>query len=384
MAIDRPRLERFLTGRRVVVTGGGGSIGSEICLRAVAFGASAVLVLDSSEPALHGILSHPAILAAQAEVTGVIADIRERERTSAVIAAFRPDYVMHAAALKQVPFLERDWQEGIKTNVFGSLNVAEAAVAAGARALVMISTDKAIEPVSQLGVTKRFAEMIAQSLDADQARLPGHPTRLIAVRFGNVLGSAGSVVPVFKAQIARGGPVTVTHPDMVRYFMTVREACDLVLTAASHADGEARADGGEQAAVYVLKMGQPVRIAELAERMIRLAGFEPGAEIEIAYTGARPGERLNEILFAREEPRVGLPGIDGVMAAQPIFADRPRLDGWLARLRAAVEVGDRAAADTVFEEAVPHFRERGAAKADAAAPPSQAIPAAAAEPAALG
>jgi len=384
VAIDRPRLEGFLTGRRVVVTGGGGSIGSEICLRAVAFGAAAVLVLESSEPALHGILSHPAILDAQAEVTGVIADIRDRERTFAVIAAFRPDYVMHAAALKQVPFLERDWQEGIKTNVFGSLNVAEAAVAARARALVMISTDKAIEPVSQLGVTKRFAEMIAQSLDAAQARLPGHPTRLIAVRFGNVLGSAGSVVPVFKAQIARGGPLTVTHPDMVRYFMTVREACDLVLTAASHADGEARADGGEQAAVYVLKMGQPVRIAELAERMIRLAGFEPGTEIEIAYTGARPGERLNEILFAREEPRIGLPGIEGVMAAQPIFADRPRLDAWIARLRAAVESGDRAAADAVFEEAVPHFRERGAAKAEAAALPAAPMIPAAAEPVALG
>lgn len=382
VAIDRPRLEGFLTGRRVVVTGGGGSIGSEICLRAVAFGAAAVLVLESSEPALHGILSHPAILEAQADVTGVIADIRDRERIFAVIAAFRPDYVMHAAALKQVPFLERDWQEGIKTNVFGSLNVAEAAVAARARALVMISTDKAIEPVSQLGVTKRFAEMIAQSLDAAQANLPGHPTRLIAVRFGNVLGSAGSVVPVFKAQIARGGPVTVTHPDMVRYFMTVREACDLVLTAASHADGEARADGGEQAAVYVLKMGQPVRIAELAERMIRLAGFEPGTEIEIAYTGARPGERLNEILFAREEPRVGMPGIEGVMAAQPIFADRPRLDAWIARLRAAVEHGDRAAADAVFEEAVPHFRERGAAKAEAAALPAPVIPAA--EAVALG
>lgn len=383
VAIDRPRLEGFLTGRRVVVTGGGGSIGSEICLRAVAFGASAVLVLESSEPALHGILSHPAILESEAEVTGVIADIRDRERTFAVIAAFRPDYVMHAAALKQVPFLERDWQEGIKTNVFGSLNVAEAAVAARARALVMISTDKAIEPVSQLGVTKRFAEMIAQSLDAEQAALPGHPTRLIAVRFGNVLGSAGSVVPVFKAQIARGGPVTVTHPDMVRYFMTVREACDLVLTAASHADGEARSGGGDRAAVYVLKMGQPVRIADLAERMIRLAGFEPGTEIEIAYTGARPGERLNEILFAREEPRIGLPGIEGVMAAQPIFADRPRLDAWLARLRAAVAAGDRAAADAVFEEAVPHFGERAAARAQAAAPVSQAIPAAAA-PVAIG
>ncbi len=176
--------------------------------------------------------------------------------------------------------------------------------------------------------------------------------------------------------------MTVTHPDMVRYFMTVREACDLVLTAASHADGEARTEGGEQAAVYVLKMGQPVRIADLAERMIRLAGFEPGSEIEVAFTGARPGERLNEILFAREEPRVGLPGIEGVMAAQPIFADRPRLDAWIARLREAVAEGDRAAADAVFEEAVPHFRERGIARAQADAPAAQAIPAAA--PAALG
>lgn len=361
VAIDRTRLEAFLSGRRVVVTGGGGSIGSEICLRAVSFGAAAVLVLDSSEPALHGILSHPAILAAEAAVTGVLADIRDRERTHQVIAAFRPDYVLHAAALKQVPYLERDWQEGIKTNVFGSINVAEAAVAAGARALVMISTDKAIEPVSQLGVTKRFAEMVAQALDAEQSVRPEHRTRLIAVRFGNVLGSAGSVVPVFKAQIARGGPVTVTHPDMVRYFMTVREACDLVLTAASHADGEARAAADSaRAAVYVLKMGQPVRIAELAERMIRLAGFEPGAEIEIAYTGARPGERLNEILFAREEPRVTLPGIDGVMAARPVFADRARLDAWVAQLRGAVAADDRAGAEAVFEAAVPHFRERHA------------------------
>jgi FlaA1/EpsC-like NDP-sugar epimerase len=364
VAIDRTRLEAFLTGRRVVVTGGGGSIGSEICLRAVAFGAAAVLVLDSSEPALHGILSHPAILAAEAEVTGVLADIRDRERTFEVITAFRPDYVLHAAALKQVPYLERDWQEGIKTNVFGSINVAEAAVAAGARALVMISTDKAIEPVSQLGVTKRFAEMVAQALDAEQSVRPEHRTRLIAVRFGNVLGSAGSVVPVFKAQIARGGPVTVTHPEMVRYFMTVREACDLVLTAASHADGEARAAADSaRAAVYVLKMGQPVRIADLAERMIRLAGFEPGAEIEIAFTGARPGERLNEILFAREEPRVTLPGIDGVMAARPVFADRTRLEAWVAQLRGAVAAGDRAAAEAVFEAAVPNFRDRNAQRA---------------------
>ena len=361
--IDRLRLESFLAGKRVIVTGGGGSIGSEICARAVAFGASAVLVVESSEPALHGVLSQPAFIEIAAEVSGAIADIRDRARLVEVFDAFRPDYVFHAAALKQVPYLERDWTEGIKTNVFGSINVAEAAVAAHARALVMISTDKAIEPVSQLGVTKRFAEMVAQALDAEQAGLPGHPTRLIAVRFGNVLGSVGSVVPVFKAQIARGGPVTVTHPDMVRYFMTVREAADLVLTAASHADGEARSlDGAadQRAAVYVLKMGQPVRIRELAERMIRLAGFEPGEEIEIRFSGARPGERLNEILFAREEPRVGLDGIDGVMAAKPVFADRARLTAWTERLRAAVAAGDRAEAEAVFEAAIPHFRDRKA------------------------
>lgn len=375
VAIDRPRLEQFLSGARVVVTGGGGSIGSEICARCVVFGASAVLIVENSEPALHGILSRPEIQAGEAQVSGALADIRDRERLHALLSAFRPTYVFHAAALKQVPYLERDWQEGVKTNVFGSLNVAEATVAAGARALVMISTDKAIEPVSQLGATKRFAEMVAQSLDAEQAG--ESPTRLIAVRFGNVLGSAGSVVPVFKAQIARGGPVTVTHPDMVRYFMTVREACDLVLTAASHADAEARGPGAsdQRAAVYVLKMGQPVRIIELAERMIRLAGFEPGEDIEIAVTGARPGERLNEILFAKEEPRVSLGGIEGVMAAKPVFADRPVLQGWIARLRAAVAAGDRAEAEAVFEEAIPDFRERAGTRIPAAPAPATPLPA---------
>ncbi len=374
VAIDRPRLERLLRAKRVIVTGGGGSIGSEICARAVAFGAAAVLVVESSEPALHGILSRPDLAEAGAEITGVLADIRDRDRLDAVFAAFRPDYVFHAAALKQVPYLERDWTEGIKTNVFGSINVAEATMAVGARALVMISTDKAIEPVSQLGATKRFAEMVAQAHDAAQGCAPGAvPTRLIAVRFGNVLGSVGSVVPVFKAQIARGGPVTVTDPEMVRYFMTVREAADLVLTAASHADREARvatcADGVDQrAAVYVLKMGQPVRIGDLAERMIRLAGFEPGLDIDIVHTGSRPGERLNEILFAREEPRVALDGIDGVMAARPVFADRTVLAGWVARLHAAVARQDRAAAEAVFGEAIPDFRNRPAAEGEPQGP----------------
>ncbi len=369
VSIDRPRLERFLAGTRVIVTGGGGSIGSEIVARAVAFGAASVLVVENSEPALHGILSQPAIAAA--DVTGALCDIRDRERLHAVFAAFRPDYVFHAAALKQVPYLERDWSEGIKTNVLGSINVADATIAARARAMVMISTDKAIEPVSQLGVTKRFAEMVAQALDAEQAADPqDKPTRLIAVRFGNVLGSVGSVVPVFKAQIARGGPLTVTDSEMVRYFMTVREAADLVLTAASHGDREGRnvalpASGTDQrAAVYVLKMGQPVRILDLAERMIRLAGFEPGEDIDVVFTGSRPGERLNEILFAREEPRVALDGIDGVMAAKPVFADRTVLEGWIEALKRAVESHDRAAADAVFEVAIPDYRHRAARSAE--------------------
>ncbi len=362
--IDRARLERFMAGKRVLVTGGGGSIGSEMCLRAAAFGAAEIIVLESSEPALFQVSETLAMQGGATRVTGIIADIRDRQRLFEVMAQTQPDVVFHAAALKHVPYLEAHWGEGVKTNVFGSINVADAALAAGVRAMVMISTDKAIDPVSMLGVTKRFAEMYAQALDAEAASEQG-ATRFIAVRFGNVLGSVGSVVPKFKAQIARGGPVTITHPDMVRYFMTVREAADLVLTAGSHAQ-EAR-DADERAAVFVLKMGQPLRILDLAERMIRLAGFEPGEDIEIEITGVRPGERLHEILFAREEPLADT-GIDGVMAAKPVFADRKRLDGWIERLAGAVEAGDRAAAEAVFEEAVPEFRRRAG---DAPAPAPQ-------------
>src|SRR4051812_49190821 len=375
--IDRARLERFMRGKRVLVTGGGGSLGAKICPRAVAFGASDLLVVESSEPALHHVLENPAVSEGETRLDGVIADIRDRPRIMDVTRAFKPDVVFHAAALKHVPYLEKDWAEGLKTNVFGSVNVADAAVAAGAAAFVMISTDKAIEPVSMLGVTKRFAEMYTQVRDAEAASVPG-ATRLIAVRFGNVLGSVGSVVPKFKAQIARGGPVTVTHPDMVRYFMTTREAADLVLTSASHADAEGRRgdlEGHDQhAAVYVLKMGQPVRIRELAERMIRLAGFEPGDDIEIEVTGPRPGERLHEILFASEEP-MAKTGINGVMAAKPVFADRARVEAWLEELRRAVAGLDRLAAEAVLEEAIPEFKRRSQSLAPALTSPQGSPPA---------
>ena len=275
--IDYARLEALVKNKAVIVTGGGGSIGSEICDRVATFGAARLLVIENSEPALYAVTEALAAHQTGAVIEGRIADIRDRERIMRLMKEFKPDIVFHAAALKHVPILERDWSEGVKTNIFGSINVADAALAAGAEAMVMISTDKAIEPVSMLGLTKRFAEMYCQALDHDLASQSGpgaaQRMRLISVRFGNVLASNGSVVPKFKAQIEAGGPVTVTHPDMVRYFMTIREACDLVITAATHALAPVRPD----VSVYVLNMGQPVRIVELAERMIRLSGLAAGS-----------------------------------------------------------------------------------------------------------
>ena len=348
-SIDYGRLESLVAGKSVVVTGGGGSIGAEICSRVVTFGASRLLVIENSEPALHTVLEALALSDSGAEASGRIADIRDRARIMHLIAEFKPDLVFHAAALKHVPLLERDWDEGVKTNIFGSVNVADAAVAAGAAAMVMISTDKAIEPVSVLGATKRLAEMYCDALDGEIARKGGR-TRLISVRFGNVLASNGSVVPKFKAQVEAGGPVTVTHPDMVRYFMTIREACDLVVTAATHA----LTQPDHEVSVYVLNMGQPVKIVDLAERIIRLSGLEPGRDIRIEFTGTRPGERLHEILFGREEETDEI-GISGIVAAKPTRPSMDAIRGWLARLEQAVSHNERSAIYDLLRDAVPEF-----------------------------
>jgi O-antigen biosynthesis protein WbqV len=354
--IDYARLEALVKGKAVIVTGGGGSIGSEICDRLVTFGAARLLIIENSEPALYAVTEALAAMATPAVIDGRIADIRDRDRIQQLMSEFRPDIVFHAAALKHVPILERDWSEGVKTNIFGTVNVADAALAAGAAAMVMISTDKAIEPVSMLGLTKRFAEMYCQALDHDLAAQSAKSRmRLISVRFGNVLASNGSVVPKFKAQIEAGGPVTVTHPDMVRYFMTIREACDLVMTAATHALTPVRPD----VSVYVLNMGQPVKIVDLAERMIRLSGLQPGYDIEIAFTGMRPGERLNEILFATEEPTIEI-GITGVMAAKPNEPPMQALRNWIAALEQATAKDDRATIRAVLKDAVPEFGSEAA------------------------
>jgi len=351
--IDYHRLEGFVQNKSIIVTGGGGSIGAEICDRIVTFGAGRVLVIENSEPALHAVLEMLAAKQSKAKIEGRLADVRDRTRIFRLMNAFRPDIVFHAAALKHVPLLEQDWAEGVKTNVFGSVNVADAAIAAGAAAMVVISTDKAIEPVSVLGASKRLAEMYCQALDNDFARRAAphaRAMRLIAVRFGNVLASNGSVVPKFKAQIEAGGPLTVTHPEMVRYFMTIREACDLVVTAASHAFQAGQAG----VAVYVLNMGQPVKIVDLAERMIRLSGLEPGRDIDITFTGIRPGERLQEILFAREEPTAPI-GIEGIVAAKPVSPSLEAMRGWLAALEQGLAREDRSVIFGVLHDAVPDF-----------------------------
>jgi O-antigen biosynthesis protein WbqV len=221
----------------------------------------------------------------------------------------------------------------------------------------MISTDKAIEPVSVLGATKRLAEMYCEALDKELGRHAegNDATRLISVRFGNVLASNGSVVPKFKAQIEAGGPVTVTHPDMVRYFMTIREACDLVITAATHALGPDRGD----VSVYLLNMGQPVKIVDLAERIIRLSGLEPGRDIQITFTGIRPGERLHEILFAREEVTADI-GIPGIVATRPVQPSLEAIRAWAATLEQGLSRSERAVIYNVLRDAVPEFRGEAA------------------------
>ncbi len=356
ITIDQQLAGRAIAGKSVIVTGGGGSIGAELCHRLVGYGAARLLILENSEPALHAIIEALNAKPSECAISGRIADVRDRDRIHRMFAQFEPDLVFHAAALKHVPIVEQDWAEGVKTNVFGTINVADAAMMVGAESMIMISTDKAIEPQSMLGATKRFAELYCQALDSQLAGDSDGNRRIIAVRFGNVLGSNGSVVPKFKAQIEAGGPVTVTHPDMVRYFMTIREACDLVVAATGHALAKREP---ENQSVYVLNMGQPVKIAELAEHMIRLHGLEPMVDIDIIFTGVRPGERIEEILFARDEQHVEI-GVPGIVAATSVCPPAESIRRWITALRDAIAKDDRAAVYRTLSDAVPDFRGKAA------------------------
>ncbi len=349
--LDRDAMRAMIEGKRVLITGAGGSIGSELVRQISDFAPARLSLLDSSEYALYNIdletaERHPG-LARQA----LIADVRDRETVLRLLGDLAPQLVFHAAALKHVPLVEANPFEGVLTNVTGTLNVADACLATGVEAMVMISTDKAVNPTNIMGATKRIAESYCQALDL--RRGAGAGTRFVTVRFGNVLGSTGSVVPLFQKQLSTGGPLTVTDPDMTRYFMTVGEAVELVLQAATLDDtGHDRAGK-----IFVLDMGDPVRIMDLAQQMIRLAGYVPDKDIKIEVTGLRPGEKLFEEMFHGGEPLMETES-EGILLAAPRAAEADELRAAIDRLAKAVSAADRDQVIKIIGDLVPEYGPR--------------------------
>ena len=290
--IDKKPIEDMISDKVVMITGAAGSIGGEIVRQLSMFKPRKLILLDNAETPLHNIRLELTEKFHNIEYAFVIADVRMRDRIESVFEEMRPNVVFHAAAYKHVPLMEDNPSECVMANVKGTCNVADMAVKYGVSSFVMVSTDKAVNPTNVMGCSKRVAEIYVQSLAKKLALQEGKTTRFITTRFGNVLGSNGSVIPLFRQQIEKGGPVTVTHPDIIRYFMTIPEACQLVLEAG------AIGNGGE---IFIFDMGMPVKIADLAKKMIRLAGLEPGIDIKIEYTGLRPGEKLFEELLNDEE-----------------------------------------------------------------------------------
>jgi FlaA1/EpsC-like NDP-sugar epimerase len=324
--IDMARVARYLNGRRVLVTGAGGSIGSELCRQVAAVGPSSLVIVDHAENNLFEIDLE--LRDRGYAPTPVVADCRDAELMEQVFTAHRPEIVFHAAAYKHVPMMELNPIQAIANNALATATLADLATRHHVERVCLISTDKAVEPKTVMGGTKALAERIVEmhGRDAD--------TRFAAVRFGNVLGSSGSVLPIFRRQIAAGGPVTVTHPDMTRYFMTIPEAVQLVIEATGIAEG------GD---VFVLDMGEPVRIMDLAHNMIRLSGMEPGRDIQVEVTGVRPGEKLHEELFNLDE-EVRPTRYGGILRATRPALDPGALQARIADLRVAVTSGDQVVA----------------------------------------
>jgi O-antigen biosynthesis protein WbqV len=343
--LNRGEIEDLVTGRRVIVTGAGGTIGAELTRQIADLGPSRLVLFDNSEFALYQIDFELAEKFGDIDRVAYLGDVRDKARIDQVFQLETPDLVFHAAAFKHVPMVEANPNEGVLTNVIGTQILADAAVKAECLAMVLISTDKAVYPTSVMGATKRVAEMICQGQS-----LRGGSTRFVTVRFGNVLGSTGSVVPLFQRQLAHGGPLTVTHPDITRYFMTTREAVELVLQATS-----ATPEEGEEGKIFVLDMGEPVRIVDLARQMIRLAGRQPDEDIEITFSGLRPGEKLHEELFHDKEPLVST-HIVGVMLAAPRFIDFDLLKRQLQELEAGARDRNTELTLANLGHLVPEFR----------------------------
>lgn len=349
--LDRDAISALIRGKKVLVTGAGGTIGSELVRQIAALGPALLVLVDHAEYNLYQIDLEVRESWPDLTAPALLCDIRDQARVNAVFETWQPNIVFHAAALKHVPMVEMNPSEGVLTNIIGTRNVAQASRHIAAGAMVVISTDKAVHPTSIMGASKRMAEIYCQALDIDQQKKRG--TRYVTVRFGNVLGSTGSVVPLFERQLRRGGPLTVTHPDVSRYFMTCREAVQLVLQASAYAIRR-RNDPGK---IFMLDMGQPMKIADLARQMIRLAGMRPDMDVAIRYTGLRPGEKLCEDLYYEHEP-VSPTEAEGVLQVSPLPADLQRVTDSLDRLTQSALNGQQAAIRRELEHWMPSLKEQ--------------------------
>jgi len=348
--LDRGAMANLIEGKRVLITGAGGSIGSELVRQIVSLSPGAITLLDASEYNLYSIDQEVFEKAPDLPRQAVIADVRDGVRIEALLQQLKPDLVFHAAALKHVPLVEDNIFEGIRTNTLGTTNVARASVKAGVQVFVMVSTDKAVNPTSIMGASKRIAEQYIQALDLDP--ISRQSTRFVTVRFGNVLGSTGSVVPLFQRQLAAGGPITVTHPEMTRYFMTIRESVELILQASALGDQD-QPEGGR---IYVLDMGEPVKIDNLARQLIQLAGLRPDEDIQITYTGIRPGEKLYEEVFHGGETTVAT-NAPGILLAAPRTVGLESINKAITELTEICDASETEALHRLIRQLVPEFIE---------------------------
>jgi len=339
VAIDLREVERFLKGRRIVITGAGGSIGSELSRQVAKFSPESVLLFEIAENHLFHVHNDLVESFPQVRFVPTIGDVRSRNRVTSIFEEYRPQIIFHAAAHKHVPLMELNPQEAVANNIFGTQNIIEAALKVGVRHYVLVSTDKAVMPTSAMGVSKRVAELLTQRA----ANTNG--SAFVVVRFGNVLGSSGSVIPLFKDQIAKGGPVKVTDPEAERFFMTAQEAVSLILQAATIGRG------GD---IFVLDMGKPVKILDLAHDLIRLSGLEPGRDIDIAFTRLRPGEKLREELFSPGQEKMATKHRKiHVAVEQP--TDESKLEEHLEQLKELLETGDGLMLKRKLKEIVPEY-----------------------------
>jgi O-antigen biosynthesis protein WbqV len=365
--LDRDGMAQLITGRRVLVTGAGGTIGAELSRQIAAFSPGRLVLLDNGEFVLYAIDAELRERLPALALLPLLRDVRERQQVEEVVAAERPEIVFHAAALKHLPMVEANPIEGVLTNIIGTRNVAEAARAFGVSLVVMISTDKAVNPTSVLGASKRLAEGFCQALDLYEARRAapyGQGTRYVTVRFGNVLGSTGSVVPLFARQLAGGGPLTVTDPEVARFFMTVREAVELVLQASALSPvSETTETRGK---IFVLDMGEPVKIVDLARQMIRLAGLRPDRDIKIEFIGLRPGEKLHEELFHPAEPLMPTAN-PAIRLAAPRTADYAMLVRSIGELEENARLRREDRVLDLLERLVPEYRRSASGPRAAAA-----------------